>query len=49
MVDWQVEGPTNEEIKILDEYLERDEMLEHVELELTCGKKMINGNKFRLK
>jgi len=41
IVNQQVEGPTNEETKILDKYLERDELLEHVELELTHGKKLL--------
>jgi hypothetical protein len=41
MVDRQVEGPTNKETKISDEYLEGDELLEHVELELTHGKNIL--------
>jgi hypothetical protein len=35
-------GLNNDQTETFDEYLEGDELLAHVELELTCGQKFVD-------
>jgi len=42
MPNRQVTRLHNDQTKTFDKYLEGDELLAHVELELTCGKKIVD-------